>query len=80
MNSDDEALIRGEIIENSHHENDDEQEAGEIDNGRSSGDSLGFWAVIFLTVNATLGAGMLNIPYAFVNSGGLVSSSIFHLV
>lgn len=37
----------------------------------STSPSLGFFAVVFLTVNATLGAGLLNIPYAFSQSGGI---------
>lgn len=42
--------------------------------------SLGFFAVVFLTVNATLGAGLLNIPYAFDESGGIFFASIFQTV
>lgn len=42
--------------------------------------TLGFWAVIFLTVNATLGAGMLNIPYAFLSSGNFYLCSLIHFV
>ncbi|OTF80350.1 Transmembrane amino acid transporter protein-like protein, partial [Euroglyphus maynei] len=44
--------------------------------------SLGFLSVIFLTVNATLGAGLLNIPYSFDNSGGIIFAlvlQIFHV-
>lgn len=41
-------------------------------NNRSQNDSLGFFAVVFLTVNATLGVGLLNIPYSFNNSGGII--------
>ena len=46
----------------------------------SSGQSLGFWSVIFLTVNATLGAGLLNIPYSFDNSGGIVFALILQSI
>ena len=42
--------------------------------------SLGFFAVVFLTVNATLGAGLLNIPYAFSQSGGILPASVAQLV
>lgn len=41
---------------------------------------LGYFAVIFLTVNATLGAGLLNIPYAFAQSGGLFPSICAQMV
>lgn len=41
---------------------------------------LGFFAVVFLTVNATLGAGLLNIPYAFSQSGGIVPASAAQVV
>ncbi|CAG2168700.1 unnamed protein product [Oppiella nova] len=37
-------------------------------------------AAIFLTVNATLGAGLLNIPHAFNDSGGIFCSLIVQTV
>ena len=37
-------------------------------------------AAVFLTVNATLGAGLLNIPHAFNDSGGIYSSLIVQTV
>ena len=56
-------------------------------NGRRSSSSsasyssqLGFFAVVFLTVNATLGAGLLNIPYAFNESGGILPATTAQIV
>ena len=74
MNSED--SDRDVLVRNEEHEDED----GGEEFVENSSNSLGFWAVIFLTVNATLGAGMLNIPYAFISSGGLLSSSILHFV
>lgn len=37
-------------------------------------------AAIFLTVNATLGAGLLNIPHAFNDSGGIFYALIVQTV
>lgn len=51
-----------------------------IESEQSSGQSLGFLSVIFLTVNATLGAGLLNIPYSFDNSGGIIFALILQLI
>lgn len=50
------------------------------DENNQDSDSIGFASVLFLTVNATLGAGMLTIPYAFQKNGGLVNSSLFQFV
>ncbi|KPM10301.1 Transmembrane amino acid transporter protein-like protein [Sarcoptes scabiei] len=41
---------------------------------------IGTLAVVFLTVNATLGAGLLNIPYSFDDSGGILSSIILQTI
>lgn len=49
----------------------------------STSPSLGFFAVVFLTVNATLGAGLLNIPYAFSQSGGIgpaTAAQVLHVI
>ena len=50
--------------------------------GQSHADrnSLGFFAVVFLTVNATLGAGLLNIPFAFSESGGILPATFVQIV
>jgi len=45
---------------------------------QSSYNSCG--TAIFLTVNATLGAGLLNIPHAFDESGGLIYATIIQTV
>ncbi|XP_054164858.1 sodium-coupled neutral amino acid transporter 7-like [Oppia nitens] len=37
-------------------------------------------AAIFLTVNATLGAGLLNIPHAFNDSGGILCSLVIQTI
>lgn len=37
-------------------------------------------AAVFLTVNAALGAGLLNMPFAFQSGGGLISGTITQLV
>ncbi|XP_017884428.1 putative sodium-coupled neutral amino acid transporter 7 [Ceratina calcarata] len=42
------------------------------DNDETSG--TGVWSTVFLIVNATLGAGLLNFPRAFDEAGGLITS------
>ena len=37
-------------------------------------------AAVFLTVNAALGAGLLNMPFAFQSGGGLVTGSITQII
>lgn len=55
-------------------------EAGASSSADTTSSPLGFFAVVFLTVNATLGAGLLNIPYAFSQSGGIVPASVAQVV
>lgn len=58
---------------------DDDGEGG-VALSTTTSSPLGFFAVVFLTVNATLGAGLLNIPYAFSQSGGILPASAAQVV
>lgn len=71
VNSDPEELER---------ENDLERSEEIVVVNSSNTELVGFWAVVFLTVNATLGAGMLNIPYSFNEFGGIWYASLFQIV
>lgn len=51
--------------------------------GNDENSGTGVWSTIFLIVNATLGAGLLNFPRAFDEAGGLINSvgaQLFFLV
>ena len=50
------------------------------DNHPNQSNSIGFFAAVFLTVNATLGAGLLNIPYSFVEFGGIFIATFVQIV
>lgn len=41
---------------------------------------ISWYFTVFLIVNAALGAGLLNFPKSFDNAGGILVSTIFHLV
>jgi hypothetical protein len=41
---------------------------------------ISWYFAVFLIVNAALGAGLLNFPKSFDNAGGILVSTIFHLV
>lgn len=60
------SLLRNNPVENQQIEN------------RESG--ISWYFAVFLIVNAALGAGLLNFAKAFDNAGGILVSSIVHLV
>ena len=41
---------------------------------------ISWYFAVFLIVNAALGAGLLNFPKSFDNAGGILVSTIFHIV
>ena len=41
---------------------------------------ISWYFAVFLIVNAALGAGLLNFPKSFDNAGGILVSTVFHIV
>ncbi|XP_037784546.1 putative sodium-coupled neutral amino acid transporter 7 [Penaeus monodon] len=52
----------------------------EFDSHSKAEDGISWYKAMFLTMNAALGAGLLNFPRAFHDAGGLVPGNMLHMV
>ncbi|XP_027216275.2 sodium-coupled neutral amino acid transporter 7 [Penaeus vannamei] len=52
----------------------------ELDAGSKAEDGISWYKAMFLTMNAALGAGLLNFPRAFHDAGGLLSGNVLHII
>lgn len=72
------------LLHASHASSRDEQSTGHEDSNHSdntnNNQGISWYFAVFLIVNAALGAGLLNFSKAFDNAGGILVSTIVHLV
>nr|XP_027216275.1 putative sodium-coupled neutral amino acid transporter 7 [Penaeus vannamei] len=52
----------------------------ELDAHSKAEDGISWYKAMFLTMNAALGAGLLNFPRAFHDAGGLLSGNVLHII
>jgi hypothetical protein len=71
------SLLRGTAANSNR--SDDHDGSSSSENANNSA-GISWYFAVFLIVNAALGAGLLNFAKAFDNAGGILISSIIHLV
>jgi hypothetical protein len=65
---------------NTTNENENQHLLDTESNRQQNNQGISWYFAVFLIVNAALGAGLLNFGKAFDNAGGILVSSIIHLV